>query len=143
MSRYIDMQYVYLDLQHCICVYIYIYRYTQYPCVCIYIERERELRDCVVYLYSFPNLPQEYRPTCFALQLQKGSAPLVRCLSGSQGPQFPDQTSHYETADHLRDVCDVQLDQFGKMVAQLLQPSYPDEHPTAQGATIGSHGRSA
>ena len=44
-------------------------------------------------------------------------------ISGSQRSEFPDQTSHYNTTDHLCDVCDVKLDQFGQMVPKVLQLS--------------------
>ena len=57
-------------------------------------------------------------------ELHKGSAPVVHShISGSQRSEFPDQTSHYNTTDHLCDVCDVKLDQFGQMVPKVLQLS--------------------
>ena len=58
-------------------------------------------------------------------KLRKGSAPAIHSdsLCGSQGSQFPDQTSHYDAADHLCDVWDVQLDQFSEVVPKVLQLS--------------------
>ena len=97
--------------------------------VYIYILERERLRCVFTFIpQSSSRIPSHRIIAGSFEELHKGSAPVVHShISGSQRSEFPDQTSHYNTTDHLCDVCDVKLDQFGQMVPKVLQLSQLSE----------------
>ena len=102
--------------------------------VYIYIlERER---DCVVYSHSFPNLPQEYRPTELLLDLLKSFTKALQWFTPtSVGVRDPSFQTRLPTITPqticVRSVMSSLISSARWSQRSCSYPSYPDHgHPT-------------